>query len=84
MNFMVLISSKCGQGWRGSKNPKNLWISLMEAPSCYLLASLADTRARRVGRMTLATHRPVHTIPAEFRINLHLMQGEEVEQRDRE
>ena len=31
-NFIVKITSKCGQGWRGSKNQNILWTSLMEAP----------------------------------------------------
>ena len=33
MDFTVQISSKCGQGGRGSKNPVMLWTSLMDAPS---------------------------------------------------
>ena len=32
MNFILQISSKCGQGGRGSKNPKILRMSLMDAP----------------------------------------------------
>ena len=30
--FIVLIRSKCGQGWRGSKNVKKLLTSYLEAP----------------------------------------------------
>ena len=32
MNFIVEIRSKCIQGGRGSKNPKMLWTSYLEAP----------------------------------------------------
>ena len=32
VNFILKIRSKCGQGERGSKNPKNLRTSYLEAP----------------------------------------------------
>ena len=32
MNFILHISSKCGQGGRGTKNLKTLRMSLMDAP----------------------------------------------------
>ena len=32
VNFILQISSKCGQGGRGSKNQNILWMSLMDAP----------------------------------------------------
>ena len=32
MNLIVSISSSCGREGRGPKNPKILWMSLMDAP----------------------------------------------------
>ena len=32
VTFILQLSSKCGQGGRGSENSKMLWTSLMDAP----------------------------------------------------
>ena len=50
MNFILQISSKCGQGGRGSKNPKNLHTYFMDAPqerNVCLGASFASRRGRQ-------------------------------------